>query len=223
MRTPMSVLVEQFRIKTDKQLALRFNIAPTQMVAAVRAQGADKSRELAVLKWGLVPGWATDPSIGSRLINARSESVADKPSFRSAFKRRRCLVLADGYYEWKKIGKIKQPYLIHRRDDRPFAIAGLWEFWRPDANVEPLESCTIITTSASESIQSVHDRMPVILNETDYDLWLDPANEDRSKLELLLVPYEGDELIGEQVTTHVNNARNDDAKCLERLDASTTK
>jgi putative SOS response-associated peptidase YedK len=217
----MSVLVEQFRVSTERQLALRFNIAPTQMVAAVRAQGPDKSRELALLKWGLVPSWATDPAMGSRLINARAESVADKPSFRSAFKRRRCLILADGYYEWKAIGKAKQPYLIHRRDDQPFAFAGLWEFWRPDPNAESLESCTIITTSASPAIQTVHDRMPVILHQCDYDAWLDPGKEERATLEPLLVPYEGDEFIAEQVTTHVNNARNDDERCVERLDTSS--
>jgi putative SOS response-associated peptidase YedK len=217
----MSVLVEQFRVSTERQLALRFNIAPTQMVAAVRAQGPDKSRELALLKWGLVPSWATDPAMGSRLINARAESVADKPSFRSAFKRRRCLILADGYYEWKAIGKAKQPYLIHRRDDQPFAFAGLWEFWRPDPNAESLESCTIITTSASPAIQKVHDRMPVILHRCDYDAWLDPGKEERATLEPLLVPYEGDEFIAEQVTTHVNNARNDDERCVERLDTSS--
>jgi putative SOS response-associated peptidase YedK len=212
----MSVLVEQFRVQTERQLGLRFNVAPTQMVAAVRDR-ADKSRELAILKWGLVPSWATDPAIGNRMINARAESIAEKPSFRTAFKKRRCLVLADGYYEWKQIGKSKQPYLIHRRDDRPFAFAGLWEFWRPDASAEPLETCTIITTSSSSAVQSVHDRMPVILNEIDYDAWLDPENEDRAKLEPLLVPYEGDELIAEQVSTHVNNARNDDERCMERM------
>ena len=213
----MSVLVEQFRFKTEQQLALRFNIAPTQLVAAVRAHQLSKSRELALLKWGLVPSWATDPAIGNRLINARAESVAEKPSFRSAFKRRRCLILTDGYYEWQKVGKDKQPFLIHRRDDRPFAFAGLWEQWRPAASAETLESCVIITTGANELTRSVHDRMPVILDESDYDLWLDPGVEDRGQLEPLLTPYERDELTAEPVSTHVNNPRHDDATCLERM------
>lgn len=216
LRTPMSKLVEHFALKNQIQLALRFNIAPTQMVAAVRADRTSKQRQLVLLKWGLVPSWADDPAIGNRLINARGESVAEKSSFRSAFKNRRCLILADGYYEWQKQGNKKQPYLLHMRDDRPFALAGLWEQWHASGSAEPLESCTIITTTANDVSRAVHDRMPVILDECDYDLWLDPEMQDCTRLEPLLVPFRPDEMIAEPVSLHVNNPRNDDARCLER-------
>jgi putative SOS response-associated peptidase YedK len=212
----MSKLVDQFALKNELQLPLRFNIAPTQSVAAVRAAGPLKERELVALRWGLVPSWAKDPAIGNQLINARAESVADKASFRSAFKRRRCLVLADGYYEWQKQGKKKQPFLIHMDDHRPFAFAGLWEQWFGLEGQPPLESCTIITTQANDFTSHVHDRMPVILDEHDYDLWLDPDVQDRSRLEPLLVPHV-ERMAADPVSTHVNNARNEGEKCIEPL------
>lgn len=218
LRTPMSKLIPQFGINTQLQLALRFNIAPTQNIAAIRADATTKQRQLVLLHWGLVPSWADDPKIGSRMINARADSVAEKPSFRSAFKKRRCLILADGYYEWKKIGTKKQPYHIRMADERPFAFAGLWEQWRGSGDSGPLESCTIITTDANESSRVVHDRMPVILDEPDYNLWLDPEVADRTVLEPLLVPYTGGEMTAVPVSTHVNNARHEDAKCLDAPD-----
>ncbi|MFO0898004.1 MAG: SOS response-associated peptidase [Pirellulales bacterium] len=147
-----------------KQLALpifspRYNIAPTQQVLAIRQR--EGIREAVELRWGLIPSWADDPKIGNRLINARAETVATKPAFRQAYKRRRCLILADGFYEWQKQGKTKQPYFIHRPDDQPFAFAGLWEWWK--GNVLEIASCTIITTEANELMRPLHDRMPVIL------------------------------------------------------------
>jgi putative SOS response-associated peptidase YedK len=196
---------------------LRFNIAPTQPIAAVRWLPDEGQRQLSLLRWGLVPSWAKDPAMGNRMINARAETVAEKPSFRAAFKRRRCLIPADGYYEWQKVGKRKQPYYFRMKDDRPFAFAGLWEQWsggKGDAP-EPMETCTIITTEANELGRPIHDRMPVIVHPDEYAFWLDPRVEDRSRLETLLRPYDPGEMMAEPVTTHVNNVRNDDPKCLE--------
>ena len=146
----------------------RFNIAPTQSVAVVRQSGGKETRQLCLLRWGLIPAWAKDPSIGARLINARAETVAEKPAFRSAFKSRRCLIPADGYYEWKKTGSRKQPYYLRLQDERPFALAGLWDRWNGGGKDAPLETCTIITTEANEITCPIHDRMPAILAEDDY-------------------------------------------------------
>lgn len=189
----------------------RFNIAPTQPVAVVRfGPGA---RQLAWLKWGLVPSWARDASIGNRLINARAESVADKPAFRTAFRRRRCLVLADGFYEWRRSGAKKQPFFIRLRDDRPFAFAGLWESWE-GADHSSLETCTILTTGPNELMKPIHDRMPVILASDDYEHWLDPAVQEPEQLAPLLRPYPSDAMLALAVGTHVNNPRNDGPECI---------
>jgi putative SOS response-associated peptidase YedK len=211
LRTPIGLLAEQFRVDIDRALSPRLNIAPTQQVAVVRelfdkqsgsGESADgRQRRLDMLRWGLVPSWAKELKIGSSMINARAETVADKPAFRTAFRRRRCLIPADGYYEWQKLGRQKQPHLIRRRDEQPFAFAGLWEQWwgGGDGTGEPIETCTIITTSSNELTRPIHDRMPVILHPVDYDLWLDPQFNDRQRLESLLLPLEGDELIVEPV------------------------
>lgn len=189
----------------------RFNIAPTQPVAVVRfGPGA---RQLARLTWGLVPSWARDASIGSRLINARAESVADKPAFRTAFRRRRCLVVADGFYEWRRSGAKKQPFFIRLRDDRPFGFAGLWESWE-GADHSSLETCTIITTGPNELMKPIHDRMPVILASDAYERWLDPAVQEPEQLAPLLRSYPSDAMLALPVGTHVNNPRNDDPECI---------
>ena len=175
---------------------------------------AGEGRELALLRWGLVPSWAKDPSIGNRMINARAETVATKPSYRAAFKRRRCLVPADGYYEWKKTGKAKQPYLIRLQDERPFAMAGLWESWQ-DAGGAALQTFTIITTEANEATCDIHNRMPVILSPGDYPLWLDPEFERAEQLQELLQPYDSHAMRLDPVSTYVNSPRNDSPECIE--------
>jgi putative SOS response-associated peptidase YedK len=187
-----------------------YNIAPTQPVAAVRIQ--DDHRECALLRWGLVPSWSKD---GKPFINARGETVATKPTFRGPFKRRRCLILADGYYEWKATGgKVKQPYYYHLRGDQPFAFAGLWDQWNgPDG---PVETCAIITTEANELAKAVHDRMPVILNAEPGAAWLDPR-ADAADLQNLLRPYAGGDLDAYPVTTRVNSPRNHGPELIQPL------
>jgi putative SOS response-associated peptidase YedK len=226
LRTPASVIIEQFGLPlldgTATPLPARFNIAPTQQVLAIR-QSAERAREAVMLRWGLIPSWAKDPSIGNRMINARGESVAEKPSFRRAFRSQRCLVLTDGYYEWKKTGKAKHPYYFHRPDDRPFAFAGLRESWTPksasgelDAG-EAIESCTIITTDANEMARDIHDRMPVILREEDYDLWLDHNADNPDSLQALLRPADNEMLEAYPISTYVNKPANQGPECIEPI------
>jgi putative SOS response-associated peptidase YedK len=166
-------------------------------------------------RWGLVPSWASDLSIGYKLINARSETAPSKPSFRSAFRQRRCLIPADGFYEWKKTGaKHKQPYHIHLKDGSVFGCAGLWEHWQ-SAEGEVVESCTILTTEANALMKQLHDRMPVILPPADHDRWLDPLAKDMAALQALLVPYPDEGMIATAVSSYVSNARNEGPKCME--------
>jgi len=214
LRTREAALIEQFGGVPPPQLGLRYNIAPTQPVAIVRIEAERDERLWELVRWGLVPSWVKDASIGNRMINARAETVADKPSFRSAFRRRRCLVPADGYFEWQPTGSGKQPYYIRQADDRPFAMAGLWDRWLNPATGEPLSTCTIITTQANELTQPIHDRMPVILNAADYDLWLDPQMQDPARVGALLRPFAGSTLRADPVDTHVNSPRNDDPRCI---------
>jgi len=215
LRAPASAVAEQFQLLDVEPFGPRFNIAPTQPVAVVRVSERRDHviRQLAWLKWGLVPSWAKEPAIGNSLINARAESVADKPAFRAAVRRRRCLVVADGFYEWQRTGGKKQPYFIRLRDDRPFGFAGLWESWEgPDHSA--LGTCTIITTGPNELMEEIHNRMPVILAPEDYDRWLDPAIQKPEQLAGLLRPYPSDAMLAVAVSTHVNNPRNDDPECI---------
>jgi putative SOS response-associated peptidase YedK len=196
----------------------RFNIAPTQPAPVVRAKPDAKppSRQLVWLRWGLIPAWAKDLAIGGRMINARAETVAEKPAFRAAMRRRRCLVAADGFYEWRKTGKQKQPYFVHMRDDRPFAFAGLWESWEgPDHTA--IESCTLLTTEANDLMRLIHDRMPVILPRDAYQLWLDPSQQNPQSLLPLLKPYDSEAMIAYPVGAVVNNASHDEPQCIEPI------
>jgi putative SOS response-associated peptidase YedK len=207
-------LQELFPLFDLADLEPRYNVAPTQPVLAVRA-GADGQPELARLRWGLVPGWADDPSIGNRLINARAETAAEKPAFRTAFRRRRCLVLADGFYEWQKLDGRKQPYYFRMRQGEPFAFAGLWERWEKGG--EPLETCTLLTTDANEVVRPVHDRMPVILPRTAFGEWLDGSVQAVPELQAILRPYPGAEMVGYPISARVNNPRNEGAMCVAPL------
>ncbi|MCA9897857.1 MAG: SOS response-associated peptidase [Anaerolineales bacterium] len=192
----------------------RYNIAPTQPVAAIRL-AENGQREFTFFRWGLVPSWAKDLNIGSRMINARSETVAEKPSFRTAFKRRRCLIPADGFYEWQKQGSGKQPMFIRPVAERPFALAGLWEVWRdPDGSV--LQTCTILTTTPNELMAPIHNRMPVIVEPEDFDLWLNPEPDPEQGLHLLR-PYPAEKMAAYPVSTVVNNPRNDMPDCIQPI------
>lgn len=211
LRTAPEVVAEQFALCDVPRFAPRFNIAPTQPALVVRM---DQNRRCDAMRWGLIPSWARDASIGARLINARSETAAEKPAFRAALRRRRCLVPADGFYEWRREGRSRRPYFIHRRDDRPFALAGLWESWEgPDH--APLESFTILTTEPNELIAPLHDRMPVILAAEAYDTWLDPTIQQPDALESLLVSAENEPLEAVAVGLYVNNAKHEGPLCIE--------
>jgi putative SOS response-associated peptidase YedK len=211
------VLAEQFELSEVPDLEPRYNIAPTQDVAVVRQEGS--TRALALLRWGLVPSWSKDPTIGARMINARAETAAEKPAFRAAFKQRRCLVLADGFYEWQSSGqgRQKQPFYIHMKDGKPFALAGLWERWQGDEGGSTLETCTILTTEPNELVRPIHNRMPVILAPADYGQWLDPAMQQAGPLQAMLQPYPAAALDAYPVSRAVNNARHDSPECVAPL------
>lgn len=210
----VGTLVEEFGLTGSlPEVPSSYNLAPTREVAAVLEEGDERRLEL--LRWGLIPSWADDPGIGSRMINARGETVAEKPSFRRAFKERRCLIPATGFYEWRRTDDGKQPYYIRLQSGRPFAFAGLWETW--DRNGEDIRSCTIITTEANELVGEVHHRMPVIVAPENYGVWLDPDVREADLLTSLLAPYPDDTMETYPVSRRVNNPANDTPGCIESL------
>jgi putative SOS response-associated peptidase YedK len=202
-------------LSVPAQFSPRYNIAPSQPVAVVPNNGQNK---LDFFIWGLIPSWSKDPSIGNRMINARAETLAEKPSFRNAFRRRRCLVLADGFYEWKKSpdGKGKIPMYIQLETNNPFAFAGLWEIWNSTEGSE-VHSCTIITTNPNDFMSSIHNRMPVILPEDQYSVWLSQGEMDPKILQPLLQPFTSEKLIAYPVSKAVNNPRNDTKDCIQPI------
>jgi putative SOS response-associated peptidase YedK len=191
----------------------RYNIAPSQEVPAVIQNRETGAREFRPFKWGLVPSWAKDPTIGNRMINARSETAASKPAFRKPMRERRCLILADGFYEWKREGTRKQPFYIKLQSGDPFAFAGLWDRWQP-ADGAPLATCTILTTTPNAVLQPIHDRMPVILPPDAYTVWLDLAMRDVEPVHALLTPYPADGMTAYPVSTRVNNPAYDSTECI---------
>lgn len=208
-----ALLAELFELEPLTELAPRYNIAPTQTVPIVR-RGGGGDREWARVRWGLIPSWAKDATIGNRLINARAETAADKPSFRSAFRHRRCLIPADGFFEWAKVDGGKQPHHIRFADRRPFAFAGLWESWSPPDG-DRVESCTILTTGPNELVAGLHDRMPVILPSERHADWIGGGPLGPDAAEAMLVPHPADDMEAVPVSTYVNSPRNDDPRCLE--------
>lgn len=210
-------IAEAFQLSEIPQFAPGYNIAPTQPVPVIRANQTTAEREFDYLYWGLIPSWAKDPTMGARLINARSETVTEKPAFRTAFKRRRCLVVADGFYEWQRIGSKKQPYYFQLSDHQPFGFAGLWEHWQ-SAEGDEIESCTILTTAANDVVRPVHERMPVILSPKDYDFWLDASVQTSDRLLALLHPYPESQMQAYPVSSKVNSPRNDSPDCVAPIE-----
>jgi len=210
------ILSKEFGVSGFPPRSPHYNIAPSQPVAAVRVAPAGTGRELALLRWGLIPSWSKDPAIGNRLINARAETAREKPSFRNAFRRHRCLIPTNGFYEWQRRERGKQPYFVRMRDERPFAFAGLWDRWEsPDKGV--IETCTILTTAANAVLAPIHDRMPVILPPAEYTRWLDPSLLNTDSLAPLLVPFPPEEMLAFPVSPRVNTPAVDDEKCITPL------
>jgi putative SOS response-associated peptidase YedK len=221
IQTPALAIAREFAL-TGIRTALerpRYNLAPTQLMPVVINDG---ERMLDAYRWGLIPSWAKEAAIGNKLINARGETVAEKPSFRSALKRRRCLVLVDGWYEWKQTTKPKTPYLFRRKDGLPMAFAGLWEEWTAPDTGELIRTCTVITTGPNHLMAPIHDRMPVILPHEAQALWLRPEPQEAAVLQPLLVPNEDEPLEAWEVARVVNSPTNDVAACVERVASQPT-
>jgi putative SOS response-associated peptidase YedK len=218
-RLSREVIAETFDVPPDDLVNWdpRYNIAPTQDVPIIRQDPKKPVRKLSYARWGLIPYWSKDASGAARMINARSETTATTPAFRDALKWRRCLVPADGFYEWKKSGKTKQPFCFEVGEGKLFAFAGIWERWK-DPKGNWIESCSILTTKANALAATVHDRMQVILDSNDYDLWLDPGMTDVQALNDLLKPYDASQMRSYPVSAKVNNVANDDAQCSESVE-----
>ena len=217
LTTNLGAIAKRFGVaRFLEEVGPRYNIAPTQTVIVVNDDG---TRHLTQMQWGLIPSWAKDPAIGNRMINARGETVATKPAFRVALRKRRCLIPADGFYEWQPVGRRKQPVYITLKTREPFSFAGLWESWTaPDG--EEIKSCTIITTEANELLKRIHDRMPVILTREAEAVWLDPAIQDPERLLPLLKPYSSEGMEVYPVSTKVNSPANDGPECIEAMPPS---
>jgi putative SOS response-associated peptidase YedK len=210
------LVAELFDLDLLIDIQPRYNVAPTQQVLALRTSPEGK-REFTTLRWGLVPFWADDVKIGNKLLNARGETIFEKPSFRDAAKKRRCLIPADGFYEWRTENGKKQPYFIHEPGRKPFAFAGLWERWHGEDGKE-LQTCSIVTTDANSLLKPLHDRMPVILHKKDFSNWLDPALTDAKQLKPLLKPLPDEALQMYRVTPRMSSPRYDDPSCVESID-----
>ncbi len=209
-------IAQVFQVNNVPPLTPRYNIAPTQQIQTILQNAEQSQREFQILHWGLIPSWAKAPKMGARMINARAETVAQKPSFRAAFKQRRCLILADGFYEWQQQEKKKQPFYFRMNDEHPFAFAGLWEHWK-SGDGEVINSCTILTTEPNDLMRPVHNRMPVIIDPKDYDLWLDTEVKTPELLQPLLHPYSAEEMTAYPVSTKVNKPVNDSAELINSL------
>lgn len=218
LHVPTRALMDLFDLPEAPDLLPRYNVAPSQEVPVVRQRG--EARELTLLRWGLIPFWSKDPKRGPTPINARSDSASEKPAFRTAFRRHRCLLPADGFYEWKKEGTKKQPVLFRMRDEGPFAFAGLWDRWEgPSGQI--IQSCTLLTTEPNALVATVHDRMPVILPPEAYDLWLDPTVHEPSRVQPLLRPYPAEAMTATLVSPRVNSPREDSPDLITPVTAPT--
>ena len=215
LKAPPRSIQEHFQLQEEVEIPPRFNIAPSQAIAVVRQLPEEDLRRLDMLRWGLIPFWAKDEKISYKMINGRAETLTQKPSFRVAFKKRRCLIAADGFYEWHNKGKAKQPLFVQLITGAVFAFAGLWEFWRsPEGNI--VESCTIITTAPNELLLDIHDRMPVIIPPEHYETWLQSVTREET-LQALLAPYPEEKMEVYRVGSTVNSPKNDMPECIEPM------
>ncbi|HZH61279.1 MAG TPA: SOS response-associated peptidase [Metabacillus sp.] len=215
LATEQSIIEEQFDVLIQEELLYRYNVAPSQNIFVIGSNG--QSRTGTFMRWGLVPPWSKDVKIGYKMINARSETIDKKVSFKTPFIKKRCLIISDGFYEWKKSGKEKQPFRFIMKDRKPFAFAGLWECWKQGEH--PLFTCTILTTEANKITEDVHDRMPVILPYDSYATWLDPNFHQVDQLKSLLVPYDEGLMEVYQVSNLVNSPAHDVKECLEPINS----
>lgn len=217
LATEKHILEMLFELELREEYLPRYNIAPSQELLALRINPVPGEKEFARLKWGLVPFWAKDETIGQKLINARSETVSEKAAFREAFSRRRALIPASGFFEWRREGKTKQPYYVCLKDEKPLLLGGLWESWRGgDAFIE---SCAILTTAANGLVAPIHERMPVIIGDDAYGRWIDPRTAP-ADLQRLMLPYPVEKMIAYPVSSLVNNPANDLPACLQKLHSS---
>lgn len=200
----------------------RYNIARTQPIPVIRQHPKEPIRQLALMRWGLIPSWARDPSAAAKMINARSETAATKPAFRDPLRLRRCLIPTDGFYEWKRDGKTKQPFCFEVNKGQLFAFAGLWDRWK-DPSGNWIKTCSILTTTPNTVTASIHDRMPVILDPDSYDLWLDPGMQDVRAISELLKPYDAHSMRCYPVSPRVNHVENDDEDCSRRIEVAQTQ
>jgi putative SOS response-associated peptidase YedK len=217
LNTSSQIIAELFKLSEVPNIQPRYNIAPTQSIATVTVDSEKMQRQFQFMRWGLIPSWAKDLKIASHTINARSETVAEKPAFRSAIKHRRCLIIADGFYEWQAQGKKKQPYYFTMANREPFAFAGLWENWESPES-ENIVSCSIITTAANSTVQPVHDRMPVILPPSAWEEWLDPSIKNAQEVLPLLKPYDPAAITANAVSTIVNSPTRDSPECIQTVE-----
>ncbi len=213
LRTPANIVKDMFGLEPLPELRPRYNIAPTQPIAVVRSEDAE--RRLHMLRWGLIPWWAKDVSIGNRLINARAETVATKPAYRESFEQRRCLIPADGFYEWQRLGNgRKQPFHVDLSTGDPFAFAGVWDRWRDPVSDAVTESCALITIEANSVVAPIHHRMPVMLPPSSFAAWLEPDAQPEG-LQEMLRPIAGERVRATPVSVLVNRPENDDPRCLD--------
>lgn len=216
------IIEERFDVASDDDWIPRYNIAPTQPVPVIRQHPKEPRRDMSLMRWGLIPSWSKGVSGAAMLINARSETAAIKPAFRDQLVSRRCLIPADGFYEWQRRGTQKQPFCFEVNDGELFAFAGLWDRWK-DPTGQWVRSCSILTTTANPITSPVHDRMPVILDRANYDLWLDPGMTNVAEVVDLLKPYNADGMRRYPVSPRLNHVANDDATCSERVDITETQ
>ncbi|MBN1291040.1 MAG: SOS response-associated peptidase [Candidatus Latescibacteria bacterium] len=208
--------VKYFNIEELVEFTPRYNVAPTEFAPVIIKREQSNKREIKMFRWGLIPPWSKDVKIGFQLINARAETVAEKPAFRSAFKNRRCLIPATGFYEWKKYDGKKQPMFIRMQDEKPFTFAGIWETWKAYDHTT-IESFSIITTQSNDLLKEVHDRMPVILQKEDYDVWLDSEKSRQEELQSLLKPYPPDLMTFYRVESYVNDPQYEGPECIKQI------